>query len=64
MTAAPGQVLSEGEKSLPSDVAARYFNQEAILKLLDGHKGGENHMQPIWSIYSFLLWYDEFFVRR
>ena len=51
-------------KAFQGDVAARYFNQEAILKLLDGHKGGENHMQPIWSIYSFLLWYDEFFVRR
>ena len=52
------------KKAFESDVAAAYFNQEAILKLLDGHKAGENHMQPIWSIYSFLLWYDEFFVQR
>ena len=52
------------KKAFESDVAAAYFNQEAILKLLDGHKAGENHMQPIWSIYSFLLWYDEFFVKR
>ena len=40
--------------------AACYFNQEAILKLLEQHKAGQNHMQPIWSVYSFLLWYDEF----
>ena len=52
------------KKAFESDVAAEYFNQEAIMKLLDGHKAGENHMQPIWSIYSFLLWYDEFFVQR
>ena len=44
--------------------AACYFNQEAILKLLEQHKAGQNHMQPIWSVYSFLLWYDEFFVKR
>ena len=24
-----------------------------LLRLLDGHKAGENHMQPVWSIYSF-----------
>ena len=52
------------KEAFESDVAAAYFNQEAILRLLDGHKAGENHMQPIWSIYSFLLWYDEFFVKR
>ena len=40
---------------------AVYFNQKAILDLLDRHKAGENHMQPIWSVYSFLLWYNEFF---
>ena len=44
--------------------AACYFNQEAILKLLEQHKAGQNHMQPSWSVYSFLLWYDEFFVKR
>ena len=52
------------KEAFESDVAAAYFNQEAILRLLDGHKAGENHMLPIWSIYSFLLWYDEFFVKR
>ena len=51
-------------EAFESETAARFFNQKEILRLLDGHKAGENHMQPVWSIYSFLLWYDEFFVKR
>lgn len=48
-----------------SDAAARFFNQDYILHLLEEHKSGKNgNMKKIWSIYCFLLWYNEFFVRR
>ena len=51
------------KKSFGSDIAARFFNQEAILKLLEDHKNGSNgNMQPIWSVYSFILWYEQFFI--
>lgn len=44
-------------------VAEKYFNQDAILKLLEDHKAGKAHnMKKIWSIYSFILWYEKYFV--
>lgn len=44
-------------------IAAKYFNQEAILKLLNDHKEGKAlNMQMIWSVYSFILWYEQFFI--
>ena len=39
----------------------------ACLALLDAHKNGTappNSMTQIWSIYSFILWYEQFFVLR
>ncbi len=48
-----------------SDAAAELFNTKAILQLLDDHKNGTaKNMKKIWSIYAFLTWYDEFFVKR
>ena len=44
-------------------IAAQFFNQQAIMKLLDDHKAGKAaNMQRIWSVYSFILWYEQFFV--
>ena len=45
--------------------AARFFNVGALAQLLDEHREGRcSHMKRIWSAYCFLVWYDEFFVRR
>ena len=46
-------------------VAERFFNTEAILRLLDDHKAGRaKNMTKIWSIYSFILWYELYFVNE
>ena len=48
-----------------SDIAKEYFNTDYIMKLLDDHKAGTAHnMKKIWSIYSFLLWYEQYFVNN
>lgn len=48
-----------------SKEAAMFFNQDYILKLLENHKNGkEKNMKRIWSIYSFLLWYRQYFVEN
>ncbi|MDQ5984149.1 MAG: Asparagine synthetase [Eubacteriales bacterium SKADARSKE-1] len=53
------------KNAFESDVADKFFNKEFILSLLEEHKIGKNGgMKKIWSIYSFILWYDEFFVKR
>lgn len=48
-----------------SDEAAEFFDREYILSMLDTHlRGVDGYMKRIWSIYSFLIWHDEFFVQR
>ena len=48
-----------------SKEAAKFFNQKAIIKLLEDHKAGKAlNMKKIWTVYSFLLWYEEFFVKE
>ena len=48
-----------------SDAAKKFFNQDYILTLLEDHKSGKHgNMKKVWSVYCFLLWYDEFFVKR
>ena len=38
---------------------------DALMKLLDDHKEGKaKNMQKIWSFYSFIVWYDQFFVKN
>ena len=38
---------------------------DALMKLLDDHKAGKaKNMQKIWSFYSFIVWYDQFFVKN
>jgi len=45
-----------------SPEADKYFDQEKIVKLLDEHRlGKKDNYKKIWTIYTFLVWYDEFF---
>ena len=45
--------------------AKEFFNTRKIIKLLDEHKQGKkDNSRKIWTIYSFLIWYDEYFVER
>ncbi len=47
-----------------SDAAGQFFDRPAILSLLERHRAGEHLMKKVWTIYSFLLWHEEFFVKR
>lgn len=45
-----------------SKTADTYFNKELLLKLLDDHKDGKaDNSRKIWTVYSFLVWYNVFF---
>ena len=53
------------KKYFTNDVAGKYFNQKEILHILDEHKrGGKNNARKIWTVFTFLVWYEEFFVKR
>ena len=46
-----------------SDIAEKFFVSSELMKLLDDHKSGKAlNMQKIWSFYTFILWYEQFFV--
>lgn len=44
-----------------SDVAAEYFDTEALTALLTDHRNGKaNNGRKIWTAYTFLVWHDRF----
>ena len=46
-----------------SDIAEKFFVTDELLRLLDDHKNGKAlNMQKIWSFYTFIVWYEQFFV--
>ncbi len=47
------------------DTAKEFFNIHNITQLLNDHRDGKaSNMKKIWSIYTFIIWYEEFFVKN
>lgn len=45
--------------------AQEFFDTKRIIKLLVDHKNGKrDNSRKIWTIYTFLIWYQEYFVKR
>ncbi len=45
-----------------SEAAQKYFNTEKLVELLDTHKSGKADVsRKIWTVYTFLVWYEQFF---
>ncbi len=48
-----------------SDMAEQFFNVEEINAIFDDYIGGNSdNWRKIWTIYTFLVWYEEYFVKR
>ena len=42
-----------------------FFNTKYVIKLLDDHKKGKrDNSRKIWTVYTFLVWYNEYFIVR
>ena len=42
-----------------------FFKPKKIIKLLDDHRTGKrDNSRKIWTIYTFLFWYQEYFIKR
>ena len=49
------------KEAFSSDAAAEYFDQTALMKLLDDHKSGAvRNQRKIWTAYTFLTWHKQF----
>ena len=45
-----------------SEAAEKYFNTDKLVSLLDRHRSGkEDVSRKIWTVFTFLTWYDRFF---
>lgn len=56
---------TEIEKTFNLEIADELFKKENILKLLKDHKSGiRDNYRRIWAIYSFLKWYQVFFIEE
>lgn len=45
-----------------SPAAEKYFDTKALIKLLNRHKSGKEDLsRKIWTVYTFLVWYNQFF---
>ena len=45
-----------------SDSARRYFETDKLVALLDKHREGKADLsRKIWTVYTFLIWYNQFF---
>lgn len=48
-----------------SDIAEKFFNVDAINAIFDEYVGGNSdNWRKVWTIYTFLVWYEEYFVKR
>ena len=45
-----------------SENAEKFFDTARLLKLLDAHRTGKvDNSRKIWTVYTFLIWYKQFF---
>lgn len=48
-----------------SEMAAKFFRVDEINGIFDDYIGGNSdNWRKIWTIYTFLVWYEEYFVKR
>ena len=48
-----------------SDIAEKFFNKDEINAIFNEYtSGNSDHWRKVWTIYTFLVWYEEYFVKR
>ena len=48
-----------------SEMAEKFFHKEEIQAIFDEYIGGNSdNWRKVWTIYTFLVWYEEYFVKR
>ena len=53
------------KEAFTSEIAEKYFNTEKLVALLDTHKSGKADVsRKIWTVFTFLVWYKQFFVNE
>lgn len=53
------------KEKFTSPQAEKFFHTEKLVKLLDEHRAGNyDYSRKIWTVYTFLVWYDVYFCNQ
>lgn len=53
------------KNAFTSDIAKKYFDTELLVSLLDDHKAGKyDYSRKIWTVFTFLIWYNVYFIKQ
>ena len=56
---------SRVREAFNAPAAAEFFNVKELNRMLDQHMSGKrDNWRQIWCVFIFLVWYDEYFVKR
>ena len=56
------ELYNEIKEKFNSETAEKYFDIKRINKLLEDHKSGKKDCyKKVWTIYTFIVWYNEYF---
>ena len=56
---------ADARRLFASDIAEKFFHVEEIRAIFDEYVGGNSdNWRKVWTIYTFLVWYEEYFVKR
>ena len=56
---------NEIKNTFNTDISKELFNTDYLMKILDEHKNRvKDNYRRIWAVYSFLKWYEEYFIKR
>lgn len=59
------QYYNKVKEAFISEYAEKYFDTQKLIALLDLHKSGKVDVsRKIWTVYTFLVWYEQFFVNQ
>ena len=50
------------KNAFTGDTAEKFFNTEKLVKMLRNHRNGKGDLsRKIWTVYTFIVWYDRYF---
>ncbi len=59
------QYYNKVKKAFTTDYANEFFNTEKLVELLEIHRSGKADVsRKIWTVYTFLVWYEQFFINE
>ena len=62
---ADARYTQDVQRLFHSEIAEKFFDVDAINEIFDDYVGGNSdNWRKVWTIYTFLVWYEEYFVKR